>query len=65
MAQEQATKPSSEREQDPAQDNEDTVKDIGRAALLEDLDDLLNQIDDVLESNAEDFVKSYYQRGGQ
>jgi ubiquitin-like protein Pup len=29
------------------------------------LDDLLEEIDDVLESNAEDFVKSYVQKGGQ
>ena len=29
------------------------------------LDDLLDEIDDVLESNAEDFVKSYVQKGGQ
>jgi ubiquitin-like protein Pup len=29
------------------------------------LDDLLDEIDEVLESNAEDFVKSYIQKGGQ
>ena len=29
------------------------------------LDDLLDEIDDVLESNAEDFVRSYVQKGGQ
>jgi ubiquitin-like protein Pup len=29
------------------------------------LDDLLDEIDEVLESNAEDFVKSYVQKGGQ
>ncbi|MGH7399007.1 MAG: ubiquitin-like protein Pup [Candidatus Rokuibacteriota bacterium] len=29
------------------------------------LDDLLDEIDEVLEENAEDFVKSYIQRGGQ
>jgi ubiquitin-like protein Pup len=29
------------------------------------LDDLLDEIDDVLETNAEDFVKSYIQKGGQ
>ena len=29
------------------------------------LDDLLDEIDDVLETNAEDFVKSYVQKGGQ
>lgn len=29
------------------------------------LDDLLDEIDDVLETNAEEFVKSYIQKGGQ
>jgi ubiquitin-like protein Pup len=29
------------------------------------LDSLLDEVDDVLEENAEDFVKSYVQRGGQ
>ena len=28
-------------------------------------DDLLDEIDGVLETNAEDFVKSYVQKGGQ
>lgn len=28
-------------------------------------DDLLDEIDELLESNAEDFVKSYVQKGGQ
>ena len=29
------------------------------------LDDLLDEIDEVLETNAEDFVKSYVQKGGE
>jgi ubiquitin-like protein Pup len=33
--------------------------------LKEELDDLLDEIDEVLESNAEDFVRSYVQKGGQ
>jgi ubiquitin-like protein Pup len=33
--------------------------------LKADLDDLLDEIDEVLETNAEDFVKSYVQKGGQ
>jgi ubiquitin-like protein Pup len=33
--------------------------------LKADLDDLLDEIDGVLETNAEDFVKSYVQKGGQ
>ena len=33
--------------------------------LKAELDDLLDEIDDVRETNAEDFVKSYVQKGGQ
>jgi prokaryotic ubiquitin-like protein Pup len=33
--------------------------------LIAELDDLLDEIDEVLESNAEEFVKSYVQKGGQ
>ncbi|NNE74312.1 MAG: ubiquitin-like protein Pup [Acidimicrobiales bacterium] len=33
--------------------------------LKNELDDLLDEIDEVLETNAEDFVKSYIQKGGQ
>jgi len=33
--------------------------------LKAELDDLLDEIDDVLESKAEDFVKSYIQKGGE
>jgi len=34
-------------------------------ALKAELDDLLDEIDEVLESNAEEFVKSYVQKGGE
>jgi ubiquitin-like protein Pup len=33
--------------------------------LKTDLDDLLDEIDEVLETNAEEFVKSYVQKGGE
>jgi prokaryotic ubiquitin-like protein Pup len=33
--------------------------------LARDLDDLLDQIDEVLESDAEEFVKNYVQKGGE
>ena len=33
--------------------------------LKAELDGLLDEIDEVLETNAEDFVKSYVQKGGQ
>jgi ubiquitin-like protein Pup len=33
--------------------------------LTEDVDAILDEIDDVLETNAEDFVRSFVQKGGQ
>lgn len=33
--------------------------------LKEDMDALIEEIDDVLEENAEEFVKNYVQRGGE
>lgn len=33
--------------------------------LKAELDDLLDEIDEVLEENAEEFVRSYVQKGGQ
>jgi len=50
-----------------AQDAEAT--ETGEARVGEDLsgkiDDLLDEIDSVLEENAEEFVKNYVQKGGQ
>lgn len=39
-----------------------TTKDT---SLVDGLDDILDEIDEVLETNAEEFVKSYVQKGGQ
>lgn len=36
-----------------------------REKLAAETDDLLDEIDDVLETNAEDFVRAYVQKGGQ
>lgn len=33
--------------------------------IKEDLDSLMDEIDEVLEKNAEEFVKNYVQRGGE
>lgn len=33
--------------------------------MSEDVDSLLDEIDDVLEENSEEFVRSYVQKGGQ
>jgi ubiquitin-like protein Pup len=34
-------------------------------ALKEEMDDILDEIDSVLEENAEEFIKSYVQKGGE
>ncbi len=41
-----------------------SVADKGKK-LKKTMDDVLNEIDTVLEENAEEFVKSYVQRGGE
>jgi len=59
------------QKQKPApQRTEEAVTDAGPVAhqgekLKAELDDLLDEIDEVLETNAEDFVKSYVQKGGE
>ena len=49
---------------------EEVVEDAPAASkqgekLKAELDDLLDEIDEVLESNAEEFVRSYVQKGGE
>ncbi|MEI7886761.1 MAG: ubiquitin-like protein Pup [Actinomycetes bacterium] len=48
----------SESDQSPASSESGTK-------IKAELDELLDEIDDVLETNAEEFVKSYIQKGGQ
>lgn len=50
-----------------AQVEETTGSDVAerKEQLDEDIDAILDEIDDVLEVNAEDFVKSFIQKGGQ
>jgi ubiquitin-like protein Pup len=43
----------------------DTASSAKTDQLKADLDDLLDEIDIVLEENAEEFVRSYVQKGGQ
>jgi ubiquitin-like protein Pup len=63
---EQQRKLRSAPSQRPAREAVDTGA-TGRdsSRLKSELDDLLDEIDEVLESNAEDFVKSYVQKGGE
>ena len=60
----QKPKSTSGRETETAADAAPAVTETGEKLKAE-LDDLLDEIDEVLETNAEDFVKSYVQKGGQ
>lgn len=62
----QASRPT----RDESADHEDPQTDRGRSVadagdLDADVDAILDEIDEVLEVNAEDFVKSFVQKGGQ
>ena len=64
--------PERERKQKPApKEREEEIDDVApveteKAEKLKgDIDDLLDEIDSVLEDNAEDFVRNYVQKGGQ
>lgn len=65
MAQEQKKPQSSSEETEAVTD--ETSSDVAerKEALDADTDAILDEIDEVLESNAEDFVKSFIQKGGQ
>lgn len=41
-----------------------TVTEKGKK-IKEDLDNLMDEIDEILEENAEEFVRNYVQRGGE
>ncbi len=49
--------------QDQAENEE--APQIAEAVDTSDVDELLDEIDEVLEENAEEFVKNYVQKGGQ
>ncbi len=60
-----------ERKQAKAQDAEaveaeaDALPEGQGEEITERIDDLLDEIDSVLEENAEEFVKNYVQKGGE
>ncbi len=65
MAQEQKQpRKASETEESTVETTETDVAER-KEALDDDVDAILDEIDDVLETNAEDFVKSFIQKGGQ
>jgi len=60
---EQIKKPRTERTSETS--SEVTVDASKGDQLKADLDDLLDEIDEVLEENAEEFVRNYVQKGGE
>ncbi len=60
---EQKRRPAPAREEADVEDAPATSEQGEK--IKAELDDLLDEIDDVLETNAEDFVRSYVQKGGQ
>jgi prokaryotic ubiquitin-like protein Pup len=66
---EQIRKPVRERESETSTETASTTTNSASARqgdkIKAELDDLLDEIDEVLESNAEEFVKSYVQKGGE
>ncbi len=59
------------KEQAPNEDSDTSIDEEAistnqaKSELASELDGLLDEIDSVLETNAEEFVKSYVQKGGQ
>jgi prokaryotic ubiquitin-like protein Pup len=65
MAQEQKQPKKSTEEQVETEELPESDVTERKEQLDEDIDAILDEIDDVLETNAEDFVKSFIQKGGQ
>lgn len=55
----------SRREEDQVEEDTAVVATTNNAQLDNEVDSLLDEIDEILEVNAEDFVKSFVQKGGQ
>lgn len=62
MKQEQVNKQESKPQEEV---QEDTIEAKDQAGLTEEVDDLLADIDDVLEENAQEFVNAFVQQGGE
>jgi ubiquitin-like protein Pup len=62
---EQKRKSAPERTTEETVDEETPVTSERGEKLKAELDDLLDEIDEVLEDNAEEFVRNYVQKGGQ
>ena len=55
----------SRREEDQAEQETVSAPSTNNTELDNEVDSLLDEIDEILEVNAEDFVKSFVQKGGQ
>ena len=64
MAEQEKKRRSSTSRQDEVAEEAPAATESGEKVKA-DLDELLDEIDEVLETNAEDFVRSYVQKGGQ
>jgi prokaryotic ubiquitin-like protein Pup len=62
---EQERKQAEKREQDRTTEAEQADAATKGEKLKEEMDDILDEIDSVLEENAEEFIKSYVQKGGE
>jgi prokaryotic ubiquitin-like protein Pup len=65
MAQEQKQPRKSSETEEAVEAAPETDVAERKEVLDDDVDSILDEIDDVLEANAEDFVKSFIQKGGQ
>jgi ubiquitin-like protein Pup len=65
MAQEQKQPRKASEVEESTQDVTESDVAERKEALDDDIDAILDEIDDVLETNAEDFVKSFIQKGGE
>lgn len=63
--QERKAKPTSKRDDEVTENAEVAAPAKQGEKIKEELDDLLDEIDSVLEENAEEFVRNYIQKGGQ
>jgi len=61
--QERASRQSEELDEEVVEQSSDLKE--RQARLSEDVEDVLDEIDEVLESDAESFVRSFVQKGGQ
>ena len=65
MAQEQKQPRKSTQDETSTEEVVETDVAERKEVIDDDVDAILDEIDEVLETNAEDFVKSYVQKGGQ